>query len=186
MRRIFLLVMSVFVSVCISAQRWTNGVTKGDKVEQKPSSDYWLYEDENTSFFYIVNDVTFILELPNDKVRLINSQNGQGTPVTACFGIIATFDKDQNRTNYWKDVIFIKSETNNSLLCSNDVQLEENKNVIRLMWRWLKDKSGSMVIRLKGVDKYFIDTEIRTIKTLGYEDKNGRHWDGDIDVIGVR
>lgn len=81
MRRIFLLVMSVFVSVCISAQRWTNGVTKGDKVEQKPSSDYWLYEDENTSFFYIVNDVTFILELPNDKVRLINSQNGQGTPV---------------------------------------------------------------------------------------------------------
>ena len=186
MRRIFLLVMSVFVSVCISAQRWTNGVTKGDKVEQKPSSDYWLYEDENTSFFYIVNDVTFILELPNDKVRLINSQNGQGTPVTACFGIIATFDKDQNRTNYWKDVIFIKSETDNTLICSELAQLEENKNAIYEMWKWLKEKSGSIVIRLNGVEKYYIDTEIRTIKTLGYEDKNGRHWDGDIDVIGVR
>ena len=36
------------------------------------------------------------------------------------------------------------------------------------------------------MEKYNIDTEIMTIKTLGYEDKNGRHWDGDIDVIGVR
>lgn len=83
-------------------------------------------------------------------------------------------------------MIFIKSETDNTLICSKLAQLEENKNAIYDMWRWLKEKSGSIVIRLNGVEKYNIDTEIMTIKTLGYEDKNGKHWDGDIDVIGVR
>ena len=50
----------------------------------------------------------------------------------------------------------------------------------------MKNNSGSMVFRLTSDKGDLLDYEIRTIKTLGYEDKNGRHWDGDIDVIGVR
>lgn len=36
------------------------------------------------------------------------------------------------------------------------------------------------------VNKGFVDYEIETIKTLGYENAiNGKHVDGDVDVLGM-
>lgn len=183
--RIILLLVFIIASGRTFGQHWLKTETEGDKVEQTSPSESWFYADENASFLYVIRDNCFSLHLLKDKVKITRSYTEQGMPVAGTLGIIATFDKNQNRTNYWKDIIFIETDSDAGLICWQGKQLEENKNAIYEMWRWLKEESGSIVIRLKGVEKYNIDTEIMTIKTLGYEDKNGKHWDGDIDVIGM-
>ena len=70
------------------------------------------------------------------------------------------------------------------------VLLEETQilgdNNFPKIWDYLKSSSGSMVFRLMDVNKGFVDYEIETIKTLGYENTiNGKHVDGDVDVLGV-
>ena len=43
-----------------------------------------------------------------------------------------------------------------------------------------------MVFRFTDINKGFVDYEIETIKTLGYENTiNGKHVDGDVDVLGM-
>lgn len=44
----------------------------------------------------------------------------------------------------------------------------------------------AMAGEARGVNKGFVDYEIKTIKTLGYENTiNGKHVDGDVDVLGM-
>lgn len=44
----------------------------------------------------------------------------------------------------------------------------------------------AMAGEARGVNKGFVDYEIETIKTLGYENTiNGKHVDGDVDVLGM-
>ena len=59
-------------------------------------------------------------------------------------------------------------------------------NIQSIISNNLINKSGSVVFRLKNFLYETLDIEVKTIKTLGYEDKiNNRHVDGDVDVLGM-
>lgn len=185
MRRIFLLVMLV-AAVSVYGQRWEKTIVPGDKVEQTSPTEAWLYSDENVLMVIMPYSDAFSISPINDNVALVRTRE-RGVTFSGTTCTIAAFDNKQQRTGYWTQVLLIASEADKALISSDKLQLyEENKNCSWEIFRHMKDKSGSMVFRLTSDKGDLLDYEIRTIKTLGYDDKNGRHWDGDIDVIGVR
>ena len=185
MRRIFLLVMLVAV-VSVYGQRWEKTIVPGDKVEQTSPTEAWLYYDENVLLLLMPYGDAFSIAPVNDNVALVKTYE-RGVTLSGATCTIAAFDNKQQRTGYWTNVLLIASETDRGLIGSDKLQVyEENKNCTYEIFKHLKNNSGSMVFRITSDKGDLLDYEIRTIKTLGYDDKNGRHSDGDIDVIGVR
>lgn len=185
MRRIFLLLMLV-TAVSVYGQRWEKTIVPGDKVEQTSPTEAWLYYDENVLLVIMPYGDAFSIAPINDNVALVKTYE-RGVTLSGTTCTIAAFDNKQQRTGYWTNVLLIASETDRGLIGSDKLQVyEENKNCTYELFKHLKNNSGSMVFRLTSDKGDLLDYEIRTIKTLGYDDKNGRHWDGDIDVIGVR
>ena len=185
MRRIFLLAM-LSAAVCMYGQRWDKTKIEGDKVEQEPPTEAWLYSDENVLLLLMPYRDGFSLYPIKDKVALTRTY-AQGTTISGTACTIASFDTKQQRTDYWSNVLLVEAGEEGNLVCSDKVQpYEENKRCSWEIFSYMKNKSGSMVFRLTSENGRYLDYEIRTIKTLGYDDENGRQWDGDIDVIGVR
>ena len=59
-------------------------------------------------------------------------------------------------------------------------------NIYSIVRNYLLNKSGSVVFRLNNILGEIKDIEIKTVKTLGYDDAiNGKHIDGDVDVLGL-
>ena len=98
---------------------------------------------------------------------------------------IATFDLKGNRTGYYPDVIAILFQDHSGLyIC--DVGELNKINIQSIISNYLINKSGSVIFRLKNCAGEKLDIEVKTIKTLGYEDTiNNRHVDGDVDVLGM-
>ena len=59
-------------------------------------------------------------------------------------------------------------------------------NIQSIISDYLINKSGSVIFRLKNFLYETLDIEVKTIKTLGYEDTiTNRHFDGDVDVLSM-
>ena len=99
---------------------------------------------------------------------------------------MATFDLKNNRTGYWDDVVAMQSPDKSALLLHEKIQLISNGDNFRKIWDYLLTSSGSVVFRFTDINKGYVDYEIETIKTLGYDNEiNGMHVDGDVDVLGL-
>ena len=98
---------------------------------------------------------------------------------------IATFDLKGNRTGYYPDVIAILFQDHSGFMIYDSANLNKIK-IQSIISDYLINKSGSVVFRLKNFLYETLDIEVKTIKTLGYEDKiNNRHVDGDVDIRGM-
>ena len=98
---------------------------------------------------------------------------------------IATFDLKGNRTGYYPNVIAILLQDHSGLMLF-DVEGLNKINIQSIISDYLINKSGSVVFRLKNFLYETLDIEVKTIKTLGYEDKiNNRHVRGDVDMRGM-
>ena len=98
---------------------------------------------------------------------------------------IATFDLKGNRTGYYPDVIAILFQDHSGLYICDLGELNKI-NIQSIISNYLINKSGSVIFRLKNCAGEKLDIEVKTIKTLGYEDTiNNRHVDGDVDVLSM-
>lgn len=184
MRRVLFLLM-LCATICAYGQRWDQAIIPGDKVEQTPPTDAWLYSDESVLLLLMPYRDAFSIAPTNERIALTRTYV-KGATISGANCTIAAFDDKQQRVGYWNNVLLISYEGDKSLICFDKVQTEqENKNCSWKVFSHLKNKSGSIVFRLTGDKGELLDYEIKTIKTLGYDDKNGKHWDGDIDVIGM-
>lgn len=186
MKKMFL-ILTLNLVVCFAfGQQWQECQTEADIVEQEPPKEMWVYSDEKVLICYIPYDYAFTVSPINEEFDFITTYE-TGRRLDCIFPTIATFDLKRNRTGYWKNVICIGSEDNKSAICAKKLQPEgENKYVVGDLWNYIRNKSGSVIFRFAVKGGTTVDYQIGTIKTLGYEDKNGRHHDGDVDVIGVR
>lgn len=186
MKKMFLILTLNLVACFTFGQKWQQSETEADIVEQEPPKETWIYSDEKVLICFIPYDNVFSVLPINEEFDFITTYE-TGMRLDCIFPTIATFDLKRNRTGYWKNVFCFDGEDHKSAICAKKWQPEgENKYVVEDLWNYIRNKSGSVILRFAVKGGTTIDYRIGTIKTLGYEDKNGRHWDGDIDVIGVR
>ena len=83
-------------------------------------------------------------------------------------------------------VEWVFSHFKSGLVLHEKIQLISNGENFRRIWDYLMTSSGRVVFRFTDINKGFVDYEIETIKTLGYDNEiNGMHVDGDVDVLGL-
>lgn len=187
MKKMFL-ILTLNLVVCFTfGQQWQQFETQADIVEQTPRKEMWAYSDEKVLIIFAPYDDMFTVTPVNDEFNYITTYSNTGRRLDGICCTIATFDLKMNRTGYWKNAVCIGTEDRKAAICSNELQSEENnKSVMWDVWNYIKNKSGSVIFRFRMKNGKTEDYKIGTIKTLGYEDKNGRHHDGDVDVLGVR
>lgn len=145
-----------------------------------------MYYDENVLLCIFPSDDAITITPVYDQLAYITT-HVNGTIRHGNFATIATFDLKNNRTGYWNEVVCMVSEDKKTSICSGKLQGKEaNSSVVREIWNYIRNMSGSVIFRYSGKNGEILDYKIGTVKTLGFEDKNGRHHDGDVDVIGMR
>ena len=184
--RVFLLfLMMLLAGICHADNHWMKMKTRGDKVEQTPPEVVYNYEDELAQVNIFTNKRMISLH-PNNQFAwdFFRGERPTGT-VDAVMFTIATFDLKGNRTGYYPDIIAILFPDHSGLyIC--DVGELNKMNIQSIISDYLINKSGSVIFRLKNCAGEKLDIEVKTIKTLGYEDTiNNRHVDGDVDVLSM-
>ena len=185
MRVILLFLMILLAGICHADNHWMKMKTQGDKVEQIPPEVVYNYEDELAQVNIFTNKRMISLH-PNNQFAwdFYRDERPMGA-LDAVMLTIATFDLKGNRTGYYPDVIAILFQDHSGLyIC--DVGELNKINIQSIISNYLINKSGSVIFRLKNCAGEKLDIEVKTIKTLGYEDTiNNRHVDGDVDVLSM-
>lgn len=166
--------------------KWEMCKTKPDKVEQTPGETVFVYEDEEVLLF--VNESTGLISIDPKKAieysKKTEYRNGESLSFTLL--TVAAFDLNQQRTLYYNDLFALLSPDDKGFILHETAQFIVKPESINEIRNYLRNKSGSVVFRIQTKRNGYIDIEIKTIKTLGYDDlMTGRHFDGDVDVLGL-
>ena len=186
MRVLLLFLMMWLAGICHADNlHWIKMEAGGDKVEQIHPEVVYSYEDELTQLGILTNKRMIALNPINQFAwDFFRGERPTGT-VDAVMFTIATFDLKGNRTGYYPDIIAILFPDHSGLyIC--DVGELNKINIQSIISNYLINKSGSVIFRLKNCSGEKLDIEVKTIKTLGYEDTiNNRHVYGDVDVLSM-
>ena len=186
MRVLLLFLMMLLAGICHADNlHWMKMKTRGDKVEQTPPEVVFNYEDELAQVNIFTNKRMISINPINQFAWDFYREERPTGTLDAVMLTIATFDLKGNRTGYYPDVIAILFQDHSGLyIC--DVGELNKMNIQSIISDYLINKSGSVIFRLKNCAGEKLDIEVKTIKTLGYEDTiNNRHVDGDVDVLSM-
>ena len=185
MRVLLLFLMMLLAGICHADNHWMKMKTRGDKVEQIPPEVVYSYEDELAQLDILTNKRMIALNPINQFAWDFYREERPTATVDAVMLTIATFDLKGNRTGYYPDIIAILFPDHSGLyIC--DVGELNKMNIQSIISDYLINKSGSVIFRLTDCAGEKLDIEVKTIKTLGYEDTiNNRHVDGDVDVLSM-
>ena len=185
MRVLLLFLMMLLAGICHADNHWIKMEAGGDKVEQIPGDIVYNYQDD-LAHLNIVTTQNAISLQPINKFAW--DYYRKETPTISAEAVtltIATFDLKGNRTGYYPNVIAILLQDHSGLMLF-DVEGLNKIKIQSIISDYLINKSGSVVFRLKNFLYETLDIEVKTIKTLGYEDTiNNRHVDGDVDMRGM-
>ena len=185
MRVLLLFLMMLLAGICHADNHWIKMEAGGDKVEQIPGDIVYNYQDDLAHLNIVTTQKAISLHPINQFAwDFFRGERPTGT-VDAVMFTIATFDLKGNRTGYYPDIIAILFPDHSGLyIC--DVGELNKINIQSIISNYLINKSGSVIFRLKNCAGEKLDIEVKTIKTLGYEDTiNNRHVDGDVDVLSM-
>lgn len=186
MKKIFLFFILLNFAMTGEARgMWMKTRTQPDKVEQTFGDDIFYYRNDDVEMILNVSK-NMICIIPLDAHDWDFVAEGENRNIFTTISVVATFDLNNNRTGYWDDVVAMQSLDKSSLVLHEKIQLISNGENFRKIWDYLLTSSGSVVFRFTDINKGFVDYEIETIKTLGYDNAiNGMHVDGDVDVLGL-
>ena len=184
-RLIFVLLALVCFAMTGEARgQWIKTRTKADKVEQTHGDEIYYYRNDDVEM--IMNwSKNMIIIIPLVAHDWMFMDEGRTQNVFLSKLTVATFDLKNNRTGYWDNVVAMQSNDKSSMILHEDTQIIADNNFSKI-WNYLMTSSGSVVFRFVDKNEGYVDFEIETIKTLGYENTiNGKHVDGDVDVLGL-
>ena len=185
MRILLLFLVMLLAGICHADNHWMKMKTRGDKVEQIPPEVVYSYEDELTQLGILTNKRMIALNPINQFAWDFYREERPTATVDAVMLTIATFDLKGNRTGYYPDVIAILFQDHSGLYIY-DMEGLNKMRIQSIISDYLINKSGSVIFRLKNCSGEKLDIEVKTIKTLGYEDTiNNKHVDGDVDVLSM-
>ena len=185
MRVILLFLMILLAGICHADNHWMKMKTQGDKVEQIPPEVVYNYEDELAQLNICTNKRMIALHPINQFAWDFYRDERPMGALDAVMLTIATFDLKGNRTGYYPDIIAFLVQDHSGLYIY-DMEGLNKMNIQSIISDYLINKSGSVIFRLKNCAGEKLDIEVKTIKTLGYEDTiNNRHVDGDVDVLSM-
>ena len=185
MRVILLFLMILLAGICHADNHWMKMKTQGDKVEQIPPEVVYNYEDELAQLNICTNKRMIALHPINQFAWDFYRDERPMGALDAVMLTIATFDLKGNRTGYYPDIIAFLVQDHSGLYIY-DMEGLNKMNIQSIISNYLINKSGSVIFRLKNCAGEKLDIEVKTIKTLGYEDTiNNRHVDGDVDVLSM-
>ena len=185
MRVILLFLMILLAGICHADNHWMKMKTQGDKVEQIPPEVVYNYEDELAQLNICTNKRMIALHPINQFAWDFYRDERPMGALDAVMLTIATFDLKGNRTGYYPDIIAFLVQDHSGLYIY-DMEGLNKMNIQSIISDYLINKSGSVIFRLKNGAGEKLDIEVKTIKTLGYEDTiNNRHVDGDVDVLSM-
>lgn len=163
---------------------WVKTMTKPDKVEQTHGDEIFYYQNDDVEIMMNWNQrsIMIIPLVAHDWVFL---DEGKNRNIFLSEFTVATFDLKNNRTGYWDNIVAMRSPDKSAMILHEMTQLIGDNNFSKI-WDYLMTSSGSVVFRFMDKNKGYVDYEVETIKTLGYENTiNGKHVDGDVDVLGL-
>ena len=185
MRVLLLFLMMLLAGICHADNHWIKMEAGGDKVEQIPGDIVYNYQDDLAHLNIVTTQKAISLHPINPFAWDYYRKETPTISADAVTLTIATFDLKGNRTGYYPNVIAILLQDHSGLMLF-DVEGLNKMNIQSIISNYLINKSGSVVFRLKNFLYETLDIEVKTIKTLGYEDKiNNRHVDGDVDMRGM-
>ena len=186
MKKIFVILGFLIFALASDAQSpWIKMKVGGDKVEQIPGDIVYNYMDDKVEISLVDNKNVLYL---NPKFKWdwnYHREMRNGIALEAVMLTIATFDLKDNRTGYYEDVIAFLFQNPSGIMLWDAKRLNE-VNIYSIVRNYLLNKSGSVVFRLDNILGEIKDIEVKTVKTLGYDDAiNIKHVDGDVDVLGM-
>ena len=186
MKRFGLILAAIVVFTIAGEARglWVKTMTKADKVEQTHGDEIFYYQNDDVEIMMNWNkrSIMIIPLVAHDWVFL---EEGKIQNIFLSKLTVATFDLKNNRTGYWDNIIAMQSPDKSAMILHEETQIIGDNNFPKI-WEYLMTSSGSVVFRFMDKNKGYVDFEIETIKTLGYENTiNGKHVDGDVDVLGM-
>ena len=186
MRVLLLFLMMLLAGICHADNLgWIKMEAGGDKVEQIPGDIVYNYQDDLAHLNVVTTQKAISLHPINQFAWDYYRKETPTISADAVTLTIATFDLKGNRTGYYPNVIAILLQDHSGLMLF-DVEGLNKMNIQSIISDYLINKSGSVVFRLKNFLYETLDIEIKTIKTLGYEDKiNNRFVNGDVDMRGM-
>ena len=185
MRLIFILLTLVCFAMTGEARgQWIKTRTQADKVEQTHGDDIYCYRNDDVTIMMNWNK-HMIMIIPLVAHDWIFLDEGKNRNIYLSNLTVATFDLKNNRTGYWDNIFAMQSPDKSSMILHEETQIIGDNNFAKI-WNYLMTSSGSVVFRFMDKNEGYVDFEIETIKTLGYENTiNGKHVDGDVDVLGL-
>lgn len=186
-RLIFIFVVLFNFAMTGKAQGlWIKMEVGGDKVEQKRGNIIYSYADDNVEICVDISNKVISLTHKNlFSYDFVTEERDSGklemTSIT-----VATFDLNGKRTGYYKDVHCLLFNDHFGFWINKLFQIKAKEIYPHYIGDYLLNKSGSVIFRLTNNLGETLDFEVKTLKTLGYEDAiNGKHVDGDVDVLGL-
>lgn len=181
---LILVTVVVFALTCEARGLWVKTRTQADKVEQTLGDEIFYYQNDEVEIMMNCNQrsIMIIPLVAHDWVFLDERKirNLFLSELT-----VATFDLKNNRTGYWDNIVAMLAPDKSSMILHEMTQIIGDNNFSKI-WDYLMTSSGSVVFRFMDKNKGYVDFEVETIKTLGYENTiNGKHVDGDVDVLGM-
>lgn len=187
MKKIFVILGLLIFALTSDAQSpWIKMEVGGDKVEQKKGNIVYSYADDNVEISVDITDKVIAIKHKNlFSYDFVTEERDCGklemTSIT-----VATFDLNGKRTGYYKDVYCLLFNDHFGFWINKLFQIKAKEIYPYYIGDYLLNKSGSVVFRLTNSLGEILDFEVKTLKTLGYEDAiNGKHVDGDVDVLGL-
>ena len=185
MRVLLLFLMMLLAGICQADNHWIKMEAGGDKIEQIPPDIVYNYQDDLAYLNIVTTQKTIYLHPINQFGWDHYRQETLTGSADAVKLTIATFDLKGNRTGYYPDVIAILSQDHSGFMIYDSANLNKIK-IQSIISDYLINKSGSVIFRLKNFLYETLDIEVKTIKTLGYEDTiNNKHVCGDVDMRGM-
>lgn len=186
MKKFFVILGFLIFALASDAQSsWIKMKVGGDKVEQIPDDIVYNYMDDKVQINLVDNKNVLYLNPTLKWGWNFHREMRNGIALEAVILTIATFDLKDNRTGYYEDVIALLLQDHSGIMLW-DAEGLNNVNIYSIIRNYLLNKSGSVVFRLNNFLGEIMDIEVKTVKTLGYENTiNGKHVDGDVDVLGL-
>lgn len=186
MKRFVLILMAVVVFALTGEARglWVKTMTKPDKVEQTHGDEIFYYQNDDVEIMMNRNQRSMMI-IPLVAHDWVFLDEWKKRNIFLSELTVATFDLKNNRTGYWYNIVAMRSPDKSSMILHEMTQVIGDNNFSKI-WDYLMSSSGSVVFRFMDKNKGYVDYEVETIKTLGYENTiNGKHVDGDVDVLGL-
>lgn len=183
----FSFILATFIAFALACEArglWIKTKTQADKVEQTHGDEIFYYQNDDVEIMMNWNkrSIMIIPLVAHDWVFL---DEWKYRNIFLSELTVATFDLKNNRTGYWDNIVAMRAPDKSSMILHEMTQVIGDNNFSKI-WDYLMSSSGSVVFRFMDKNKGYVDYEIETIKTLGYENTiNGKHVDGDVDVLGL-